>query len=130
GPNIPTIECSVFRKRSGIPHWDNQKVSRKLYRKAPEMNDSRRHDPAYADDPPYTPAGTPDADLLARWLAAALAPHPAVLSALAQRAISEYEAAPTGSALEATLGLLSDVLHAQLEAAGDGPEGTPEGGQE
>lgn len=70
-------------------------------------------------EPAYMSAGIPDAALMAQWVAAALAAHPAVLSALAQQTIAAFEATPAGSADEATLGLLSDCLHAALEGEED-----------
>jgi hypothetical protein len=66
------------------------------------------------DDPPYAPAGTPDVRTLVAWLAEAL--PAAQVAALAQAAIGAFEEAEPGSALEASLALLSDALHERLDA--------------
>ena len=69
------------------------------------------------DEDVYAPGPTMTGDgwhVLA-WFADALMAHPAVLSALAARAIAEYEAARAGSDHEALMAAISDVLHGRLE---------------
>lgn len=73
-------------------------------------------------DAPYLSAGIPSAELLARWVADALISHPGALSSLAHQAITAFEDAPADSAEEASLGLLSDLLHDALAGELEEPE--------
>lgn len=70
------------------------------------------HDP---EPEAYEPAGTPEVEALIGWLIGTISGDGAHnLSSLAARAHQAFEAAPAGSALEATMAMLCDMLNDAL----------------
>ena len=74
------------------------------------MNE-QRHNPDYADDPPYQPSGKVSFNVMLKWFVDNLTPTE--MRRLAQRATSESEAAEEGSTEEATIHYIASVLEAE-----------------